>query len=95
MARGAEETRVNPPSDAGLGVRRRMLLRDQMKMQLGSILLLPAIDDESVGGEVEFIHEGLDDGIEVGEEGGIRGASSVSEAAAICGMMARSFHAGV
>ena len=44
-----------------------------MKMQLRKILKLPAIDDEPVGGEFEFFHETLHGGIQVGEEGSVRG----------------------
>ena len=34
-----------------------------MKMQLRKILKLPAVDDESVGGEFEFIHKMLNGGV--------------------------------
>lgn len=44
-----------------------------MKMQLRDILKLPAVDDKSVGGEFEFIHEMLNGGIEVSKESGVVG----------------------
>ena len=48
-------------------------IRNQMKMQLRKILKLPAIDNESVSGEFEFLHETLRGGNQVGEEGSVRG----------------------
>ena len=35
------------------------------------ILIPPAVDDESIGLEVEFVHEALGGGVQVREEGGI------------------------
>jgi len=42
-----------------------------MKMQLREILILPAVDDQTIGGEVEFLYQALHGRIQVGEKGGI------------------------
>src|SRR5690349_1973404 len=53
---------------------KRFLLMDigyQMKMQLRKILILPAVDDQPIGGELKIIHKALDCGIQVRKKGGI------------------------
>ena len=53
---------------------KRFLLMDigyQMKMQLRKILILPAVDDQAIGGELKIIHKALDCGIQVRKKGGI------------------------
>jgi len=45
---------------------------DEMKMQLRKILILPAIDDQTPGGQLEFIYKALDGCVEIGEEGCLR-----------------------
>jgi hypothetical protein len=39
-----------------------------MKMQLRKILILPAVDDQAIGGELKFFHQALDGGIQVAEK---------------------------
>lgn len=40
-------------------------------MQMREVLVLPAVDDEAVGFEIEFLHEALDSGIQIREKGGV------------------------
>src|SRR5512138_2561096 len=44
-----------------------------MKMQLWNILILPAIDDQTIGRETKFIDQALNAGIELAEKSGVRG----------------------
>ena len=44
-----------------------------MKMQLREILKLPAVDDKPIGGELIFMNKTLHSGIQVSEEGSVRG----------------------
>jgi len=43
-----------------------------MKMQLGKILILPAVDDQTIGGELEFGHQQLHGGEQVRQESRVR-----------------------
>ena len=40
-----------------------------MKMQLREILNLPAIDDQTISGELKLVHNILNAGIQIGEKG--------------------------
>src|SRR5215211_5007084 len=42
-----------------------------MKMQLWKILIFSAVDDQTIGREMKFIHKALDSGIEIDEKIGI------------------------
>ena len=42
-----------------------------MKMQLRKILILPAVYDQPIGGELELLHKTLHGGIKVGKKSGV------------------------
>jgi len=56
-----------------------------MKMQLRKILILPAVDDQAICGEMEFLHKALDGGIQISEKGCICRINSFNEATAFFG----------
>jgi len=42
-----------------------------MKVQLWKILVLPAVDDQTIGRELKFVYQALNGGIEICEKNGI------------------------
>jgi hypothetical protein len=42
-----------------------------MKMQMREVLIFSAVDDETIGFEMEFIHKALDGGVQVRQKGGV------------------------
>ena len=46
-------------------------IRNKMKMQLRKILILPAIDDQTISREAKFAYKALNGGIQIGEKSGV------------------------